>query len=309
MESAGIVSGMFGLMNTGLNNAMAGRRTSQDRRENYMYNEMAAASADARTRSLYKDFYSPQALMEQYRTAGLSPSMMFGGTPGQGGTSGAQGGGSAGMQTPYMPISILEAAQAANLMAQTKKTKAETANIEQDTTLKEIQTAWDNMKKNMYAVEYNILSSTWKYEDGTETSLYEMADNSYDYDDFLKKVRAGGTEEIKEQLTSEAGQQVLRSIYTNSSKFGRDIAVLANEETDAKFKLQITKELQDANFAKLNAKEAIQTLKANIAIGELTEQQKNAWNHVLDKIGKNGSTTKDIIIILGMIIGQSLMKR
>ena len=66
--------------------------------------------------------------MRQYKEAGLSPSLMFGGTPGQGGQSGAMGS-SVSMGNPYMPVSMLEAAQIANIQAQTKKTNAETETI------------------------------------------------------------------------------------------------------------------------------------------------------------------------------------
>lgn len=129
-EILGTVLG--GAMQLGLgaiNNQWAKERADRDRRQNYMYGEMTANAADKRTRALYNDFYSPEALMKQYQEAGLSPSMMYGGTPGQSGMSGAQGSGAAGLQTPYMPISMIEGAQAAKLLAETQKTKAETEQI------------------------------------------------------------------------------------------------------------------------------------------------------------------------------------
>ena len=124
------------LLNTGsslaigaANNAWSKERAREDRRENYIYGEMAADAADARTRALYNDFYSPQALMNQYKEAGLSPGMMFGGTPGQSGMGGAQGSGASGITTPYMPLSLLEGAQISKLNAETEKTKAETEQV------------------------------------------------------------------------------------------------------------------------------------------------------------------------------------
>lgn len=114
-----------------IQNEWAAGRTAQDRRENYKYGEMAANEADKRTRAIYSDIYSPGALVKQYNDAGLSPSMMAGGMPGGGGMSGAHGTGAAGMQTPYMPMSLLEGAQISNLVAQAEKTKAETKTIEE----------------------------------------------------------------------------------------------------------------------------------------------------------------------------------
>lgn len=124
------ISAGGGIISSIINNAWAGEQAKKDRRENYIFSEFAANNADKRTRALYKDFYSPEALLRQYEAAGLSPSMMFGGTPGQGGMSGAQGNGGSGIQTPYMPISMVEMAQAAALFAQAKKQNAETDVIE-----------------------------------------------------------------------------------------------------------------------------------------------------------------------------------
>ena len=115
-------------MLSGINNLLGLGIGNYNREQNYYYGERQAENADKRTRALYADLYSPKALMKQYKDAGLSPSLMFGGTPGQGGTSGAMGS-SVTMGNPYMPISMLEAAQIANIQAQTKKTEAEAKTI------------------------------------------------------------------------------------------------------------------------------------------------------------------------------------
>lgn len=85
-----------------INNAEASRREEIARQENYMYNEKAANAADARTRALYNDLYSPQAQMQQIKDAGLSPSVFYGSAGGISGQTGAQGAGAAGVSpTPY----------------------------------------------------------------------------------------------------------------------------------------------------------------------------------------------------------------
>ena len=135
MGAEAILSGINNLLGLGIGN--------YNREENYYYSERQAENADKRTRALYADLYSPQALMQQYKKAGLSPSLMFGGTPGQGGMSGAQGA-SAAINTPFMPMSLMESVQAANIMAQTEKTKAETRTIEGENErgLAEIANIW-----------------------------------------------------------------------------------------------------------------------------------------------------------------------
>lgn len=161
---SGVISGLFGIANTAISNAWADSRTAKDRKMNYRYNELAAQNADARTRALYNDFYSPQALANNYIEAGLSPSLMFGGTPGQGGAQGAQGAGPAGPQTPFMPFSLVEAAQAAALMAQAKKTEAETNTIEGNNQrgLAEIADTLANAGFKQASTRLTSLQSDWQ---------------------------------------------------------------------------------------------------------------------------------------------------
>lgn len=314
MENYGgtIVGGMFGLLNSGINNAWAKRQAEEDRQRNYYFGEMEADNADKRTRALYQDFYSPEALMKQYKEAGLSPSMMFGGTPGQGGTPGAQGSGINGIQTPFMPVSLVEAAEAANLYAQTKKTKAETENIEAgtenvktDTALKKLEERLKSFQTSQFETEWQLINSTWEdNETGKETSLFEMADKHYSYESFLNAVRNEQTDPyLKTASTTEAGQKVLRNIYESASRFNRDIAVLSDEHVSANFHVKIIEALNSKGFAEKNAEAAIAQLNQEISTNELTATQKEAWNNLINRLGKKGSTTRDIIVVLGMILG------
>lgn len=134
MSATGIILGTVASAGlSALNNWMASRQSDWDRSQNYFLNEEAAKEAYYRQREMYKDFYSPEALMRQYKEAGLSPSLMFGGTPGQGGMAAPQGAGVAGLKTPFMPLSMLEAAQIANIEAQTEKTRTETKEMKGET--------------------------------------------------------------------------------------------------------------------------------------------------------------------------------
>lgn len=119
----GTVSGTFGV----LNNYLAGLREKAARAENYRYGEMSADNADARTRALYEDYQSPQALLKQYKEAGLSPSLMFGGSgTGAGGmTQGAQGTGAAGIAPQTYGIDVMSGAQLGLINAQARKLNAE----------------------------------------------------------------------------------------------------------------------------------------------------------------------------------------
>lgn len=305
MGAESILGVMGNIASTAINNYGANYRTEQDRKENYKYGEMAAENADRRTRALYADFYSPEALKRQYEAAGLSPSMMFGGTPGQGGMSGAQGSGAAGPQTPFMPISLLEGAQVANIMADTAKKKEETKNISTDTQIKELERSLSEMTNEQFKITYEAITTEWKNpETGEMTSLYQIADDCYSETNFfevLKKYNKDN-EIVNKLVSTEQGNQILRSIFYATSKMNRDIQVLSAEGVSAKFQADITRELEKEGFIGQNAKAAVNQLKALTAESELTEQQKTAWNNVLKRMEKLGDW-KDIIVVLAMIVG------
>lgn len=118
------------IANSLINQAFA----EKNRERNYYWNEKAADSADQRQRAQYHDLYSPQAQLEQYAAAGLSPSMMMsGGQSAVGGTpQGAQG----GISGPYPSGKVIDPitmAQIANIQADTKVKEQQAINIGADT--------------------------------------------------------------------------------------------------------------------------------------------------------------------------------
>lgn len=132
--AAGINAGSS-IANTLINQAYAER----NRDRNFYWNDKAAVYADRRQRAQYFDLYSPQAMMEQYAAAGLSPSMMMSGGQSAVGQSSAQGNQSQGIQGPYPTAQVfdpLTAAQIANINADTKVKEEEASNIGEDTITK-----------------------------------------------------------------------------------------------------------------------------------------------------------------------------
>lgn len=122
-----ILGGAFNLGTTILNNQLASERAEADRYANFQYNEMAANSADKRTRELYEDLYSPKAKLEQLKDAGLSPSLMYGGQGLSGqSVSGAMGSGSHGLQTTFLPFDPMAIAQISKINAETKLIQEQT---------------------------------------------------------------------------------------------------------------------------------------------------------------------------------------
>lgn len=295
--------GLFGMgLNAGIgliNNRLAEQQATAAREANYHYGELAAQNADTRTRALYKDLYSPKALMKQYKEAGLSPSMMFGGTPGQGGMAGAQGTGTAGQPTAYMPISLMEGAQLEMLKAQAEKTKAETENVKANTEKTNVEKEYQDLINGPLKDKVEILTTHYTDEQGNETSLFEIANNYYTFEGFLDAIKNYGIGKDQAQI------EELKSIYMATHYMRRDIITLSQETVSNNFQLSIIRAMEAEGFADWNAKAAIGYLKANVQTAELTETQKEAWNNLISKLGKEGSTTRDIIVVLGMILNQA----
>lgn len=127
-SSAGgaLLGGFFGLGMTKRNNEAAAEREEAARRQNYYFNEMAANAADARTRALYNDLYSPKAQWEQMQELGMSPSLMASGLGGMSGQSGSQGSGAAGITPNVFGLDPMAAANIAKTMAETDLLKSKT---------------------------------------------------------------------------------------------------------------------------------------------------------------------------------------
>lgn len=311
------IGGVFGILDSITNNAYSKKREQQARAENYRYNEMAANNADERMRAMTADFWekynSPSAQLNNLKAAGLSPSMLFadGLGSGVGGASATQGEGASGIHPNIFGVKTLspmEGAQLGLIAAQTDKTKAEASNIETDTEIKQFQRQMEEFKTNEHYLDYVITTSTWEDQNSHEPkSMFEIAQECYTYEEFLKKLRQSTTsdESVLMSLKTERGQEIARSIFNAANQFERDIAVLSDEKTSAEFNKSIVEKLNNTNFAELNAKQAIMELRAAAATNELTEQQKDAWNDLLKKLEKkHGTTTKDIIIVMGMLMQQ-----
>lgn len=114
---------------------------------NYYLNEKAAKNADKRQRQQFHDLYSIQAQLKQIKDAGLSPSLMYGGVPSQGGASAPQGG-TRGGGSYTTPLDTAMMTNIENTQADTNLKNAEADNLRADTTNKEIQNYIDNLTKD-----------------------------------------------------------------------------------------------------------------------------------------------------------------
>lgn len=310
-----------------LNNFFGAEAAAEARRQNYQYNEWAAQNADARTRRLYNDLYSPSAQLRQLEAAGMSPSVFYQGSGSQG-TSGAQGQGTAGQATPYMPISMIEGAQMARMVAETENIKADTKLKESEKELTDVTTLVKNIERDFQSMnyfrnqnDYKMLTTRFEDENGEllDITFNSLANDSSNFEEFSKKVLSYNYDDDRNQIfRSEQGQNFLREIYKNCKRLEPELKNLSlsndaidksNQSKDEEIKLlkwenQLVEAMKNAGFADMNAKAAIKFLEAQIQSSELTEMQKGAWNRLINNM-KDG-TMKDIVIVLGMILGQQM---
>lgn len=232
-----IIGAGIGMLGGIANNAVSSGMTAQARWENYHYNEMAADNADKRTRALYEDFYSPSALMRQYREAGLSPSMMFGGTPGQGGQSGAQGSGPAGPQPTYSPMDL---AYAANQMADAKLKnaladrtaghgpmgEAELQNLFANTANLNAQTALTNLNGEYQKTVNYITKETANFKIEEAENLAQKS-----YNDAMTSFWEAKNLSIQFDLDSERFQEYVKQAELETQNLQMDLLVKAAQKS------------------------------------------------------------------------------
>lgn len=282
-----------------INNWLGERRENRAVERDYYLSERAADKAAQRQGEMYERFFSPQALMQQYNAAGLSPGLMMGGTPGSsmGGSSAPQGG--AAMQpSTFMPIDVLgQIAQLENLKANTKKTNAEADKIEEDTKGSELQNKWQEMMNEEKWQGWKIFSEHHQRNgDGAPISLTDLAQECEDWEEFREATRSLG------YGNSEYEINALKQIYTNSLRLGRDISIIQGEKGNAEFNLKVLEALDKKDFADANAESIVQYLRQNVETNKLTEQQKQAWNNLLEEVGKRSKTAKQVLLVIGMML-------
>lgn len=206
------VNAIAGAVQQRRQNGFNSQEAEKARRETFALNEQAANNADARTRALFNDLYSPSAQMEQYRAAGLNPSLMLANGLGGSGSSGAQGG--AGNATAsssgLFPINFD--------LLQAQKVQAEIKKMNEDTRGQKIVNDSNQEWMNKTAEEtYNKLKA--------EVNGQELANDIAELDLYIKDMTAEST---IQQVTAEA---VRISNEANISGINYEVAEATKETT------------------------------------------------------------------------------
>lgn len=229
----GTILGIAGnVAGTVVNNEMAKNREATARESNYQYNEKAADNADARARAQFNDLYSPMARLQQYRSAGLSPSQMFSGGMPSGQGQGMQGGGTNGTNPNVYGIDPVSAAQMGKTIAETKNIEADTKNKEetnkniiQDTLLKAAQTG--NMKEQVrltrLLADYQDITNSWAdlINQGNINEQNARIGNLLASTE--KNWNEARTAELHNYLTEDTYQELVRSVALQNEQAAMNI--------------------------------------------------------------------------------------
>lgn len=277
-----------------------------NRERNYYWNEKAADSADKRQRKQYNDMYSPQAQMQQYKAAGLSPSMMMSG--GQSAVGGTPAGAMGSLSGPYPSIP-----NAINL-ADIKLKEAQKENLETETEGKAIDNAIKRLDLGIRNETYfsdiaeKRLLQTFIHDaedPNKKSSIVEYALNSKNYKDFIDKLNDVNLDESTKQfIHTERGQTILRSIYESSHKTETDVQKMLGDRGYSLIMQQIVEKLNENGFAELSAQAQVNDLKRIVESSELQTEQKKVINDLFDKI--ENENIRSIAIILYMIANRYL---
>lgn len=229
--------------------------TEFNRGRNFYYNEKAAKNADSRQRKQYDELYSPQATLEQYAAAGLSPSMMMSGGQPAVGQSSAQGNQSSGIQGAYPSgqiIDPLEMAQIKNIMAATKKTEAETLKIGAETEF----------------TLTNIIKANEETKNIKQTRiLLEMQTTGQELENLGKQ--------LQNEITEESKEDILKQIQIQTEKLQRESDKIKKQNKALDLENQLTQETYTTRVKQITAnynQTIAATAKAYSDI-ELNEQQ------------------------------------
>lgn len=300
------------------NRKWSSEEAAKARLENFEYGEFAANAADRRQRNQYWDLYSPEAYMLQLQKAGLSPSLIGGTPPSGGSATGQQGGGASGAGAPQAGYAssaqamiggagLAQMASQVDLnkaLANEANAKAKTEEGKQIAQL--LQNEMQEMTNTKYKHQFGILNLVNWTDNGKPASLFDWAKNSENFNAFKNQVwKACNDGGISESMyKTEETTQTLRNYYEGIQKYETNLTTLANIGAENEFYTSLTKALNTEDFINLSVQDAKAKLKASVETNNLTEEQKGAWNRLLNRM--EDGTTKDILIVCGLMINNAL---
>lgn len=254
-------------------NELARQREAEARAENYKYGEMAANKADQRARRMYADLQSPEALLKQYKEAGLSPSLMFanGGSQGATPTQGAQSSGGSGISPTTFGIDATNLAQMELMSAEARKTNAEADTIEgkNDRGKAELSVLFEQAAK--ICAETDNLEADTAYK--TLANEIQSIEKRFKEETFWTDVT----------IANETANKIVAEVNKINTEQAIDAVELEKNKATYDTQIKIVEQQLKKLIAETNATEAEKRQFEAFATKALFDMQLDYWYSLLDK--------------------------
>lgn len=277
-----LINGTFALGSTALQNGMSKKTARELSEHQFLLNEQSAENALKRKDLWYNQYESPQAMLDQFRKAGLNPAAMLGSITGSQGNSAPQGQGTSTNMANVANIadvfSNLQLAKAQKdlLQSQKEKTEAETEGVQSDNYIKLLEQNLKQIEEKEKTYKHEIL-----YNDYQGKSAYELFQIAENFDEWKKNlINYSDNEDHKTKIYSST--DALRNIYEDFTKTSRNIAFLKNEEIDAELKFKISEELKNSDYTNKSKVKILNEIEQDIQNSQLEGRIKEAWNRFLN---------------------------
>lgn len=277
-----LINGAFALGSTALQNGMSKKTGRELSEHQFLLNEQSAENALKRKDLWYNQYESPQAMLDQFRKAGLNPAAMLGGITGSQGSSAPQGAGTSTNMANVANIadvfSNLQLAKAQKdlLKSQKEKTEAETEGVQSDNYIKLLEQNLKEIENREKTKKHEIL-----YGEYNNKSAYELFQIAKDYDDW-KKMLIDNANNEEHKSTIYSSSDALRNIYEDFNKTSRNISILKSEEIDAELKFKISEELKNSDYTNKSKNKILNEIEQHIQNSQLEGRIKEAWNRFLN---------------------------
>lgn len=301
----GMLGGAIGIgyntMNSIIGNEIAYDYASKYAGLNYEYNEKAAENAKNRQIELYNMLASPKALREQYKEAGLSPSLMFGGGgPGGQASAAPMGAGASGIGNNTYGVDPVNLAQISLMQAEARKANAEAATEEGENERGKLE-----IQSLLKKVDNQTLTNDWQAYENTckawETAVKgATADNEIKLSNLNLKAIAKRLEILEDEARSTKVKADIDE-ETKQDVIGIARAKVANLIADTLWKQSsVQKMIADINIDRAKVMLMLGELQVKKDALKLNEKELQA--QVTQWAAENGYREKDQAIKIGQSI-------
>lgn len=276
--------------------------------QQHRYNETSAENAYNRQKQLITQFYTPGAQVRMLEEAGLSPSLMYGGTGQAGSTSAPQA------QGVGLPQSNMQPVDYANIMlanAQARKLNAEAEVVEEkgkeeaesriakayaDAGNAEAATALTNAETSFTKLNTEI--ATASKESNIYKIFYESKKVEQEYLNALEVVR---NSKVQADIAEETKDAAIKQIRANAEKAFEEIG-LTTQQIEA-LKNQINTNIDMVKVQQANARTLSSQLNAQV---EQWAKQNGLQERFQDKTQQN-AWISSISHILGAVVTGTML--